>query len=86
VRLRLTGNDRGRCTTYDGKKEALVALKRCGAERGLWFSVGTGQDFKYLLPAKLGRGRWVLDLQVVDKAGNRTTLARGTSRVVFTVA
>jgi hypothetical protein len=85
VRLRLTGNDRGRCTTYDAKKEALVKLKRCGAVRGMWFSVGAKQDFQYLLPAKLGRGRWVLDLEVTDKAGNTTTLARGTSRVVFTV-
>jgi len=86
VRVRLTGNDHGRCQTYDARKEALVALKRCGALHGRWFSVGSAQDFKYLLPARLGRGRWVLDLQVVDKAGNRTTLARGTSRVVFTVA
>lgn len=86
VRLRLTGNDHGKCTTYDAKREALVKLKRCGAVHGTWFSLGAKQDFIYLLPAKLGRGRWVLDLMVVDKAGNRTSLARGTSRVVFFVA
>jgi hypothetical protein len=86
VRLRLTGNDHGKCTTYDAKREVLVKLKRCGAVHGKWFSVGAKQDFTYLLPSKLGRGRWVLDLQVVDKAGNKTSLARGTSRVVFTVA
>jgi hypothetical protein len=86
IRLRVTGNDHGRCTTYDATKELLTRLKRCGAGRGSWFSVGTSQDFRYLLPARLGGGRWVLDLQVVDKAGNRTTPARGTSRVVFTVA
>jgi hypothetical protein len=86
VRLRLTGNDHGACTTYDSKREAFVKLKRCGAVHGKWFSIGAKQDFTYLLPAKLGRGRWVLDLQVVDKAGNKTSLARGTSRVVFTVA
>jgi hypothetical protein len=86
VRVRITGNDHGRCRTYDAKREALVTLRRCGATRGTWFSVGDKADFLYLLPSKLGRGRWVVDLQVVDKAGNTTSLARGTSRVVFTVA
>ncbi|HEY4094839.1 MAG TPA: hypothetical protein VGM33_04985 [Baekduia sp.] len=87
VRLRLTRNDHGSCTSYDGKKERFVKEKKCGATHGTYFSVGAKQDFTYLLPAKLGRGRYVLDLQVVDKAGNKTAqLARDTSRVVFTVA
>jgi hypothetical protein len=87
VRVRLTRNDHGSCTSYDGKKERFVMEKKCGATHGTYFSVGAKQDFTYLLPAKLGRGRYVLDLQVVDKAGNKTAqLARGTSRVVFTVA
>jgi hypothetical protein len=87
VRLRLTRNDRGACATYDGKTEKFKALKKCGAARGVWFSVGVKQDFTYLLPSKLGRGRYVLDVEVTDKAGNTTkSLARGTSRVVFFVA
>lgn len=87
VRLRLTRNDRGKCSTYDGKTEKLKALKKCGAARGVWFSVGAKQEFNYLLPSKLGRGRYVLDVEVADKAGNTTkSLARGTSRVVFFVA
>jgi hypothetical protein len=87
VRLRLTRNDRGACSTYDGKTEKFKAIKKCGATRGVWFSVGDKAEFTYLLPSKLGRGRYVLDVQVVDKAGNKTQqLARGTSRVVFTVA
>jgi hypothetical protein len=87
VRLRLTRNDRGRCTTFDGRREAFKAMKKCGALRGTWFSVGDRGDWRYLLPARLGRGRYVLDLQVVDKAGNAdSTLARGRNRVVFTVA
>jgi hypothetical protein len=62
-------------------------MKKCGATHGTWFSVGDKADFAYLLPSKLGAGRYVLDLQVVDKAGNKTAgLARGTTRVVFTVA
>jgi hypothetical protein len=87
VRLRLTRNDRGACSTYDARTEKLKAMKKCGATHGTWFSVGAKPDFTYLLPARLGRGRYVLDVQVVDQAGNKTLqLARGTSRVVFTVA
>jgi hypothetical protein len=86
IRLRLTRNDHGRCAGYDGKREAFVRLKRCGATHGTWFSAGTIGAWRYLLPAKLGRGRYVLDVQVVDKAGNRDDkLARGRNRVVFTV-
>jgi hypothetical protein len=87
VRLRLTRNDGGKCASYDGKTEKFKALKKCGAAQGVWFSVGAKQEFTYLLPSKLGRGRYVLDVEVTDKAGNTTkSLARGTSRVVFFVA
>jgi hypothetical protein len=87
IRLRLTRTDGRKCATYDGKSEKFKALKKCGAARGVWFSVGAKQDFTYLLPSKLGRGRYVLDVEVTDKAGNTTkSLARGTSRVVFFVA
>jgi hypothetical protein len=86
IRLRLTRNDGGRCAAFDGKREAFVKLSRCGATRGGWFSAGTIADWRYLLPAKLSRGRYVLDVQVVDKAGNRDDkLARGRNRVVFFV-
>ena len=87
VRLRLTRTDGRKCATYDGKTEKFKTLKKCGASRGVWFSVGAKQAFTYLLPSKLGRGRYVLDVEVTDKAGNTTkSLARGTSRVVFFVA
>jgi hypothetical protein len=87
VRLRLTRTDGRKCSTYDGKTETFKTIKKCGAAHGTWFSVGSSASWSYLLPSKLGRGRYVLDVMVVDKAGNQTTrLARGTSRVVFTVA
>jgi hypothetical protein len=87
VRVRLTRTDGDACSTYDAKRERFKAMKKCGATHGAWFSVGAKADWTYLLPARLGAGRYVLDQQVVDKAGNKTTqLARGTSRVVFTVA
>lgn len=87
VLLRLTRNDKGKCSTYDGKTEKFKTIKKCGATHGVWFSAGSDASWSYLLPSSLGRGRYVLDVNVVDKAGNRTAkLARGTSRVVFTVA
>jgi hypothetical protein len=87
VRLRLTRNDHGHCQTFNGRTERLVKLKRCGAKRGKWFSAGDREQWSYLLPARIGRGRWVLDLQVRDKAGNVDTLLQRTrTRVVFTVS
>ena len=53
--------------------------------RGAYFAIGDRADWSYLLPARLGRGRYVLDAIAIDGAGNRTPLARGTTRVVFTV-
>ena len=49
------------------------------------FKVSTAPSFSYLLPSTLAPGRYVLDIQATDVAGNRTTLARGTSRIVFYV-
>jgi hypothetical protein len=87
VRLRLTRNDHGRCQTFDGRKERFVTMKRCGAKRGKWFSAGDRQQWSYLLPARLGPGRYVLDVQARDGAGNVDTLLQRTrTRVVFFVS
>jgi hypothetical protein len=87
VRLRLTRNDHGRCQTFDGRRDRLVAMKRCGAKRGKWFSAGDRQQWSYLLPARLGRGRYVLDVEARDRAGNVDTLLQRTrTRVVFFVS
>ncbi|HTZ86407.1 MAG TPA: hypothetical protein VMB05_07050, partial [Solirubrobacteraceae bacterium] len=56
---------------------------RCG--QGAFFKVGSTPSYSYLLPAALAPGRYVLDVQATDEAGNRTTLARGSSRIVFYV-
>ena len=58
---------------------------RCGAEHGRFFSVGSSAHFSYLLPFALPRGRYVLDVEATDAAGNHAPLARGSSRVVFEV-
>ncbi len=82
VGLKLRRSYRGRCFAYDGVAERFKRA-RCG--EGSFFAVGSAPSFSYLLPAALAPGRYVLDVQAGDAAGNRTTLARGTSRIVFYV-
>jgi hypothetical protein len=82
VSLKLRRSYRGRCFAYDGVAERFKRA-RCG--EGSFFAVGSAPSFSYLLPAALAPGRYVLDMQASDAAGNRTTLARGTSRIVFYV-
>jgi hypothetical protein len=82
VSLRLRREYKGRCYAYNGTREEF-GPDRCGA--GSYFKVSTEPSFSYLLPAPLGPGRYVLDLEATDAAGNRTSLARGTSRTVFYV-
>ena len=85
VKLRLTRNDRGRCSTFSGKSERFRHIK-CGAVNGFWFRVGDRQDTSYLLPSRLPRGRYVLDVNAIDKAYNRDDARRrGGNRVVFHV-
>ncbi len=82
VSLRLRRSYRNRCYAYNGASERF-ARARCG--EGSFFKVGTQASVSYLLPEALPPGRYVLDVQATDLAGNRTTLARGTSRIVFYV-
>lgn len=82
VSLRLRRGYRGRCYAFNGVSTRFVRA-RCGA--GGFFKVSSTGLFSYLLPSALPPGRYVLDIEATDIAGNRTTLARGTSRIVFYV-
>jgi hypothetical protein len=82
VKLRLTKRAGRRCWYFSGSSERFRAV-RCG--RGAYFGIGDRADWSYLLPARLGPGRYVLDAVAIDGAGNRTPLVRGSTRVVFTV-
>ena len=85
VKLRLTRSDRGRCATFSGRSERFRRVG-CGARNGFWFSVGDRLDTTYLLPSRLPRGRYVLDVNAIDKAYNRDDARRrGGNRVVFHV-
>jgi hypothetical protein len=82
VKLRLAKRAGGKCWYFSQK---LETFRRTGCGKEKYFSIGDRADWSYLLPAKLGKGRYVLDAVAIDGAGNRTPLARGTTRVVFTV-
>jgi hypothetical protein len=83
VKLRLTRRVGDRCWSYSGKRERFIG-QRCG--RGFFFTVGDAATVDYLLPEKLPRGRYVLDVKATDKAFNRDTVRqRGRNRVVFEV-
>ncbi len=82
ISLTLRREHRGRCYAFDGVSTRFVR-SRCGL--GSPFKVSSNGLFSYLLPSALAPGRYVLDIEATDAAGNRTTLARGTSRIVFYV-
>ena len=85
VKLRLTRNDGGRCTTWSATRERFVR-RPCGAAKGWWFKIGDKADWSYLMPSRLPRGRYVLDVNAIDKAFNRDDKRRrGENRVVFRV-
>ncbi len=86
VRVRLKRNRHGVCAGWSGGRERFVRIRRCGTHRfGRWFSVGARTRWSYLLPGRLGRGRYVLDVQARDRAGNATLIDRGRTRVIFHV-
>jgi hypothetical protein len=82
VELTLRRFYRHHCYAFDGVSTRFVRA-RCGT--GKPFKVSDNGLFSYLLPFALPPGRYVLDIQASDAAGNRTTPARGTSRIVFYV-
>jgi hypothetical protein len=78
VKIRLTRRHDGTCWYFSGSKERF--LKRtCGKQYA--FKVGKTTEWSYLLPARLPRGRYALDVYAVDNAFNRGA----ETRVVFRV-
>ncbi len=82
VSLELRRSYRGHCSFYDAARGRFVGA-RCG--KGHSFPVASAASFSYLLPKRLGPGRYVLDVSALDAAGDRTTPALGSSRLVFRV-
>ena len=86
VKLRLTRWVGPRCSYYSTKSERFRRAP-CGVNRAPWAAIGDRQEVDYLLPEQLPRGRYVLDVNAVDKAGNRDDARRrGGNRIVFHVS
>ena len=81
LKLRLTRRAGRRCAYLSGSKDRFVG-SRCG--RAFPFGLATDAT-SFLVPERLGRGRYVLDVLATDRAGNRARLERGRTRVVFSV-
>jgi hypothetical protein len=85
IRLRLTRQSHGVCQVYSATRATLVDGS-CKIEDAAWFTVGPPSPFSYLLKKPLPAGRYVLDVQAVDGAGNvQPTQVAGRSRIVFRV-
>jgi hypothetical protein len=68
VKIRLTRRLGSTCWYFSGSRERF--LKRtCGKRYA--FKVGDRTDWSYLLPARLPRGRYVLDAYAIDNVFNR---------------
>jgi hypothetical protein len=78
VKLRLTRRLGGACWYFSGGRERFLR-RRCGTDHA--FRIGDRAQWRYLLPARLKRGRYVLEAYAIDRARNRGT----PDRVVFTV-
>jgi hypothetical protein len=85
IRLRLTRRNDGNCQVYSAKSASLLDGP-CSIDDAPWFTVGPPTPFSYLLKKHLPTGRYVLDVQASDGAGNhQTTQVPGRSRIVFRV-
>jgi hypothetical protein len=78
VKLKLTRRVGKRCSYFSGSRERFQRIS-CG--HGWFLPVGDQPDWSYLLPKRLGRGRYVLDVLVTDRAHNRGTPTRVRFRV-----
>jgi hypothetical protein len=82
VKLSLTRSRGGACWWWSSTRERFRGT-RCG--RRAYFGIGDRAGWSYLLPRRLGPGRYVLDAVATDRAANREALTRGRNRVVFFV-
>jgi hypothetical protein len=67
VRLSIKRRVKGRCSRYSGSEERF---KRSLCDGWRSFAIGDRAEWSYLLPKRLGKGRYALRAVAVDKAGN----------------
>jgi hypothetical protein len=80
VFLRLRATDGGhltaasRCRWFSGKR-GVFTHRTVPCSRARFFRIGTDAKFSYLLPSRLGTGKYVLDVKVLDRAYNAGRMA-----------
>jgi hypothetical protein len=67
VRLSIVRKRGDRCSAFDGATERY-RRHRCRGSRS--FRIGDRAEWSYLLPKRLGKGRYTIRAVAIDKAGN----------------
>jgi hypothetical protein len=70
VKLRIHRRAGRSCSYFSGRQERFRRI-RCGVANAKWFTIGDRADWSYLLPARLPRGEYVIDVNAIDRAYNR---------------
>jgi hypothetical protein len=84
VQLSLRRRAGRKCSQWSARSERFAG-KSC--RKKVFFDAGAGPNWSYLLPAALRRGRYVLEVKAVDRAGNsQSRFVGGRTRVKFRVA
>jgi hypothetical protein len=80
VFLRLRATDGGdltaasRCRWFSGKR-GVFTHRTVPCSKARFFRLGSNPKFSYLLPSRLGKGKYVLDVKVLDRAYNAGRMA-----------
>jgi hypothetical protein len=73
LRLRATNGgaltSASRCRWFSGKR-GVFTNRTVPRSKARFFRLGSNPKFSYLLPSKLGKGRYVLDVKVLDRSYN----------------
>ena len=69
VYLRLRRIDSEGCRWLSGRREVFTRAGTCASAR--YIRLGDRADWSYLLPSRLPRGRYVLDVKAIDRSLNR---------------
>lgn len=85
VKLRIHRRTGEKCSYFSGRQERFRPI-RCGVKHAKWFKIGDRADWSYLLPSKLPKGEYVVDVNAIDKAYNRDDRReRGRNRAFISV-
>ncbi len=69
LKLRLTRTAEGKCSWFSGRTR-VFRKKRCGSNEAP-FSIVASENWSYLLPKQLAKGKYTLEVLATDKSWNR---------------